>query len=106
MRSPSGALEFVTTEDFSPFDVAVERTPTFAKFTSDEPIPVNWVRLPFIKWDSDLGADLEFIFDSAGARSVIAQIDFVSPGVPEPSSGVLAMLGLVSVLSRREQRLP
>jgi hypothetical protein len=67
-------------------------------------VPVNWIRLPFIKWDSDKGADLEFTFQPSGARSIVAQVNFVSPGVPEPSGQLLVGIAAVCLLGYRRRR--
>ena len=107
VRSPSGALLFDNADGLSPFDTAVEQTPTFAKFTSETPVPVNFVQLPFLRWDVDLGPELEFIFDSAGAREIVAvaNVEFIGPLVPEPNGNLLAMVAVLGLLTTRRRHI-
>lgn len=97
VRSESGAIENVDIGSFGPFKVEVDPTETLAKFIAEEPVAVNWLTVPFVKWNQNGEADLEFSFDVAGSRpvAVITQTNF-SPVVPEPSGFALSSLAILT----------
>ena len=97
VRSESGAIENVDIGSFGPFSVEIDPTENLAKFVADEPVAVNWLTVPFVKWNQNGEADLEFSFDMAGSRpvAVITQTNF-SPLVPEPSGFALISLVLLT----------
>lgn len=104
VHSEDGSLEHIKAGSFGPFTTSIDPTSHFAKYTADEPVAIDWLRMPFLKWNQDGEADLHVVFDEVGERAIVGQVSYVRPIVPEPSGILLLVVGFAAVGNFRRRR--